>query len=508
MGMCVQKTVKILVFFAFLAFFYGCDAVDNIIPSTGTYKINAQINGIPLDECSFVGINDEIQPFFEELVLNDPDVSGFMIYLKNTAGNITGWKVIYSLESMTGQEDEKVILIKNFKNLPLMPVPANLPAGRYSMVYQIMSGKNILQRTEKPFFYIGNAGFSFNGISVNLPGVSGSYQLIPKGLNIMLEAECNFDSSLDPYVVWYVSKVKISEGYFSDGAAQLFWIAPEQSGFYSFRAELFPVKDYEDLSGYKKDVSLLVSSIPADVNVISEIIPELMHWYVFEGSLNDSIAGASDAQAVKPASGNSQKWMSSNGTYGLATGHENVFTIPKVPITVDTMGNYQTLFRFKPLNEGGLFSVLFDSSPDIFISVSIEDQKLVLTLTSSLMTVSKSYALPEQESFITAGITFSILPGFLSARLNIMDDTVIQDNFAEDIQLDAEARGAFQVLLGLVREETIPPDDNEDEQQDRLVPDFTAIWDEFALYYKPPMDVIAADLTPPVREENSESNEN
>jgi hypothetical protein len=480
--------------------------VENIIPSTVTYKINTQINGIPLDECSFISGFDEIQPFFEELVLNDPDVSGFTAYLKNESGDIAGWKVTYSLENITGQDDEKIIFIKNFKNLPLLPVPDNLPEGRYTMVYQIMSGKNILQKTEKPFFYLGNKGLSFYRISVNLPGVSSGHQLIPKGSNIMLEVDCNYESVLDPYVIWYLGKVKISEGYFSSGAAQFFWRAPEQSGFYSFRAEVFPVRDREDLAGYKKDVSLLVSSIPLDINLVSEIIPQLAYLYVFDGSLNDSKMDASLERALKPVSGNGQKWAAFNGTYGLATGHDNVFSLPKVPIANNITGDYQLLFRFKPLNEGVLFNVAFESSPAVSIVLSVMDQKLVLTLTSPITTVSKNYDLPEENSFITAGVSFSIQRGRLLAKLNIMGDTVIQNNFAEDVRLDAEVRGEFRVLLGITGENNIHAV-SEEESEDVALPVLTAIWDEFALYYMPPMDVIAADLKPPVREEHSEFDE-
>jgi hypothetical protein len=505
MAMYVQKIGKILAFLAFLAFLCACDAVDGIIPSAGAYKISAQINGIPLDECSYINSYDDIPPFFEELVLNDPDVSGFMAYLKNAAGDIVGWKVIYSLEERAGQEDEKVILIKNFKNLPRMPVPANLPIGRYTMVYQIMSGKNVLQKTEKSFFYLGSASFSFSGISVNLPGVGGGSPLISKGMNIMLEANCFFDSVLDPYVVWYIGKIKISEGYFSTGASQFFWRAPEQSGFYIFRAEVFPVKEHENLAGYKKETALLVSSIPSDVNLVSENIPELTHWYVFEGNLNDSKMADSAERAVKPFFGSGRKWMSSDGTYGLVTGYGNVFSLPEVPVPADITGNYQTLFRFLPLNEGSLFFLTFESSPDVFFGLSVADQKFVLTLTSPLTTVSKSYELPEHNSFITAGVAFSILPGRLSASLNIIGDTVIQNSFVEDIRLDVETGDAFQILLGAVRENEEPV--NEDEQKDILVPKFTAIWDEFAIYYMPPMDVIAADIITPVREEHSESDE-
>jgi hypothetical protein len=46
-----------------------------------------------------------------------------------------------------------------------------------------------------------------------------------------------------------------------------------------------------------------------------------------------------------------------------------------------------------------------------------------------------------------------------------------------------------------------------EEGTDRPAPVFTAIWDEFALYYMPPMDIIAADIRSHTREEHSEADE-
>nr|AGS52279.1 hypothetical protein [uncultured bacterium contig00059] len=273
MGMCVQNFIKFFILFAFIAVLGGCGALDAILPSSGTYKVNARVNGSPLDEYSFVSLNDKIQPFFEESVSGDPDIAALTVFLKDARGVNAGYTVTYSLE-LNGEyapgqdeqenapaadssnqdnaaltEDDKnagneesennnkpnlsVVIsndplsdIEQYKKgneylipvqsldraLHYFPLPPDLPIGRYTLVSQVMgkagsSGeKAILHKTEKSFYYLADAGFSFDSIQVNLPGVTSSSQIIPRGSVIMLEAKLDYDSRLDPYVVWYNGK--------------------------------------------------------------------------------------------------------------------------------------------------------------------------------------------------------------------------------------------------------------------------------------------------------------
>ena len=104
-------------------------------------------------------------------------------------------------------------------------------------------------------------------------------------------------------------------------------------------------------------------------------------------------------------------------------------------------------------------------------------------------TVSQTVKIPEQSSFITAGVKFNILPGMLSAKINVMEEAVEQDELAaEPISIDVGISDNFQILLGVRKEE--------DAAEGR--PLITALWDEFALYNAPPMDIIAAEVKKPV----------
>jgi hypothetical protein len=497
--MCFPR-LKFVVFPVLIACLCACGPIDALLPSTGTYKVNANINDVTLDELSFIDSNDSIHPFFEEPVSNDPDVTALVVYLRNSRGNTAGWKVSYTLDRVINEKkdesadvspdekltgDELTFSVKSLDGeLPVFPLPDDLPPGLYTLVSHVMSGKDTLQRIEKSIYYMGKTAFSYDGINVYLPGISENSHVVPKGMVVMLETALDFDSRLNPYIIWYNGRRKISEGFFSDGFGHLLWKAPEQSGFFSLRAEVFPVENY-GLSGYQKEVTLLVSSKSIDVNLVSENIPQLLHWYTFEGGMNDSKMISSPEQALKPNTRNNPIWAGANGTYGLVTGSQDIFSIPKVTILNNGNETWQILFRFKPLNDGIILCVQFGNSRDILMCLKKEGQNLVLELVSSSETASVIYALPEQDSFIKAGITFSVLPKMLSANLNIMGDYIYKNEFdGERAAIGAEIEGGFQILLGYAPEGAGGPEAARKRD--------TAIWDEFALYFMPPDEIFGA----------------
>jgi len=569
--MCIQKVVKtlnLLVFFAFIAaFLCGCEAMDNILPSAGAYKINVQIDGVPLEECSYVRASDDVNLSFEEAVSDDPDVSTLMVFLKNSPGEVAGWKVIYTLDQEAGQketakskesekEDENKILdddktanetptenkktyvfnkngdelyipVKSLDDeLPPFPIPDNLSMGNYTIVLQVMSGKDVLKKTEKNIYYLGKTVFSYDGINVYLPGAVDTPHLTPKESVVMLEANLDFDKRLDPYIIWYDGKNKINEGKYSDGAGSLFWKTPEQNGFFSLYAEVFPVERGGELTGYKKGISLLVSSNIKNIHLISADIEQLTHWYVMEGNLKDSKNTASAERALSPGLKNKPKWMGLDGTYGLATGYNNILKLPKTAVLNKNTETWQTLFRFKPLGNGIIFSAQFGSSSDVSMFLSIEEKNLVLTLKSPQKTVSQTVSFSEESadanesseiiqetgkdvSFLTAGIKFSIQSGSLSAQINVTGDLKPVELETKLITIEAKIKNEFNITLGFTDDGSLAQikttgdetDSSAKQVKANASAEYNVLWDEFALYYMPPVDLLNAVLRPTASED-------
>jgi hypothetical protein len=303
--MYVRKAIGAIFLLAVLIILCSCGAMDSLMPSAVTYKVNALVNGVSIEKYSLISSEDTIQPCFEESVSNDPDITALMVYLRNSDGKTTGEVFIYTLEkgekpdkespdleeqekeqydspdeasiknenevsaenentsevsfenenkdevlAMSENEDEVlveneneitiegegsntilnngastvtekkapsqqtyyykdgndiIIPVQDFDTLPSLPLSKMskaVPIGRYTLVFQVMSEKTSLYKTEKIFYYLGEADFSLKGINVYLPGIAEDAQLVPLNTVIMLEAKLNFDARLKPYFIW------------------------------------------------------------------------------------------------------------------------------------------------------------------------------------------------------------------------------------------------------------------------------------------------------------------
>jgi len=564
MGMCFQNVCKTTFFLTAVIFLGGCGAMDTFLPNSGTYKVNTRVNDISLDDCSIIGIKDNIQPYFEEDVSDDPDVTGLMVYLKNSNGEVAGWKVIYTLAAEAGtgggstqnqndsrtenqnndqgstpnevvenngeteedaieeetarqpdntetagdpeeeisepqrqstakykNGDELIITVKSLDDdFPFFPVPDDLPNGWYTLVSNVMSGIDVLQKTEKSFYFLADSVFSFDNIQAHLPGTAENSQLIPNGTVVMLEAMLKYDRRLTPYVVWYSGKKKVAEGNFSEGFGNLLWAVPEQNGFFSLHAEIFPVEPRQGMTGYTNDISLLVSSKAPYIHLVPEDVPALIHWYTFEGGLEDSKSKVSEELFIKPVGKNTAQWMPASGIFGLVTGSDNAFTLPGVSISDSETNTWQILFRFKPLINGKIFTVHFKNS-DVALNLSKEGSSLILTLVSSSETVSEPLILPEPNALTTADIVFSVLPQEITAKLNIHSavENLTGKNLlsSKQISLEAKLDGEYTITLGY--QPVINAANINQSNTPAQKPTFTAFWDELALFSMPPVEV-------------------
>jgi len=470
MDMYAQKAHFVFVLAIFLIFI-SCEQMDTVFLSTGTYQVKALVNNISLDDCSLISADDNVQPYFVNYTSNDPDITGLVVFLEDARGEIPESRVHFDLD----------------KDLTLFPMPEELPAGYYSMVFRIMGGKKNLYQTEKTFYYLADKSFSFRDIQVYLPSAGAESALVPKSATVMLEARVDFDSTLDPYIIWYDEIKIISEGSFSDGAGRILWKAPEQNGFLSLRAEVFPVRARQGIAGSSREISLPVSSKAPAAALLSDDIPGILHWYVLEGDLKDSMDSKSESLNLKPEEKKEPRWIPAGGSYGLAAGPIDVYMLPLVTFTGTESGQF--IFRFKPAADGSIFTAQFGSSADIEMNLSLESENLILSLISPMMAVKETYG-PLSDDFITAMIDFTIKPDRIKAKLNVkekQDESSQKQSTAENISLAALLDGECRVFLGAaisqkIKTESPDTEAAHDEQAGTEVKEyFTAVWDEFAI---------------------------
>jgi hypothetical protein len=376
--------------------------LDTVLPSAGSYQVSAQAGQFSLDECSVIAAEDRILPYFISPVVNDPDLSSLVLHVEDGAGKILGRRVSYTadpalipapltnqnqagnaegegLDETSGFEpdltEELTIPVGNFAGkLPLFPLPEQLEAGSYTLIFEIRGRQDLLARIRRPFYYLGDREFTTGDIRCYLPGLYGSSHLVPQGSTVMLEIQVDYDKGLDPYIVWYNGKVRIGEGAVSGGAARLLWTAPAQSGFHRIRAELFPAEPQAGLKGRVKEFSLPISQV--DKKADPALKPEdCLYWYRFAGDLLDARTGEELS-----LEGGSPSWYPAEQVYGLALEHGEIYEASRcsLDLSEDGEGDLAFFIRFLSLKDGRIFAARLGAS--LGIGLSLAEGDLILDL--------------------------------------------------------------------------------------------------------------------------------
>jgi hypothetical protein len=236
------------------------------------------------------------------------------------------------------------------------------------MVFQVLGEKEVLHHSDQAVYYLGTGVFALTDIQCYLPGIfgggespdtQGSY-LVPSGTTAMLDVKVQADQRFDPYIVWYNGRKRISEGRYSDGAGLILWKAPEQTGFYTIRAEAFPAKPDPQMAGKSREILLPVSSRVDGTGYFYRYGKVMSQWYKFWGNLGDSMAPTATEKSLIPRGTRPTRWSPAEGLYGLAIGPEDIYLLPE--FAFDFSGGEKGggfLFHFKPLSPGLVFQASF-----------------------------------------------------------------------------------------------------------------------------------------------------
>ncbi|MDR1894799.1 MAG: hypothetical protein LBQ61_08985, partial [Spirochaetales bacterium] len=477
-----QRGIPIWTVLLISSVFCTCGELDTVLPSSGTYKVNALVNETSLNDSSLISKNDRIYPFFASSVTDDPDITGLLVFLQGPGGETVGKKIHYTLEApgkeaprepiaepiketaakpvtekpkeqtpesadeTAGEGDpdspepeleqvkpapaaplpepvkteisekESLIHVNRLdKDLPPFSLPEDLEIGQYALVFQVLGEKEILYQMEKNVYYLKDAAFSLKDIQSYLPDVSTGSHLIPLGITIMLEARVFSDARLDPYIIWYNGKKRISEGRFSEGAGLILWKAPEQTGFHTIRAEAFPYKPVGGISGRSREISLPISAKAVNSGYFSGEAGNITYWYQFRGNLQDSQVPVATERALVPKGERASQWTHEDTIYGLTVGSKDIYLLPAFSFASpgEKQGAGRFMLRFKPVSEGTIFSALFksESSPadNLYLNLDLAKEGLKLDLISSgeTLVIPSDYTPERYGNFITLFIDFS-----------------------------------------------------------------------------------------------------
>jgi len=506
--------------------------MDALFAPNANYHVRAKVNSVSLETSSIIRSGDKIAPYFAVSVENDPDLTGLLVSLRNLRGEIVGSRVRYVIgipadepeetgsaeEYATPEDDtdspqegsaesrrnagvqagtqaaagdsETVITVRSFaQDLPYFTTPADMEIGPHFLVFEVIGGRITLNRTEVPVFYLGNAEFSLRDISMSLPGLFDT-RIVPPGTKVLLEAGLDFDSRLDPYIVWRSGRNIIRQGRISDGAGSILWETPRQAAFHPLRVEVLPFWIRGNAVGISRDIMLPVSATSESVgfffgtgsghparNRLAEgtfhrkqvhaedlegcdyevvVPPELYRWFQFKGLLHDTVSAEDEERCLVPAVDESiPRWTSIGASYGLSTGHNDAFLLSSVSFFREDRdhGGGIFLFHVRPVADGTIFSVSFPAcspaSGGAWIDLARVGDAMVLRLGTEETTIEMPVFLSGSElrTLVPVAVKFYIDPYRLEANLSLGENAFLQST-VQGVMLSGALTGEGLVRLG------------------------------------------------------------
>jgi len=535
----IRVAGRLAIIFVFLPLLSACGDMNSMFTPNNNYHVMATINGVSLETSSIIRSGDKISPSFVISVGNDPDLTGLLVYLRNSQGELVGNRIRYvigipasepsesedledagdveedeppeespwdlppEVEPMarwafTGNQhetDDSVveIVVRSFdEELPHIPLPENMEIGPHHLIFEVLGGRVTLRRMEIPVFYLADAELILRDISVSLPGLFDT-RLVPPGIKVLLEARLDFDSRLDPYLIWRSGRNIIREGRVSEGAGSILWETPRQAAFHPLRLEVLPFRVRGNFAGISREILLPVSpnaenagfffgtgqGHPAQNRLAQGIfhldrqvhaidaegngtdtedvleLPELRRWYQFKGRLYDTISDQDEGRFLMPVGANPPRWTSMGHIYGLSTSDDDAFLLSSVNFFQGEQehGGGIFLFHIRPVADGTIFSVFFPShssaSGGAWIDMSRSGNAIVLRIGTAEATVEMQMFLSyfELRDLLPVAVKFYIHPDRLEANLSVGENAFLQST-VHAVELFDALTGEGLVRLG------------------------------------------------------------
>jgi hypothetical protein len=326
------------------------------------------------------------------------------------------------------------------------------------MIFQVFGERGVLYKLERPVFFLGNAELNFDDIQRYFPGTTTSSHLVPPGTNILLEAQVFSDARLDPYMIWYNGKKRIGEGKLSEGANQLIWKVPEQTGFHGIKVAVFPFYPNENVNiyGKVKELSLPVSSKSKNLGYFSGKADQFRYWYQFQSNLLDSKVSTDTERSLRPKGNQTPRWVPHGGIYGLAVGPKDIYLLPNTlfVLSKEEQGIGQIVFHIVPLADGTIFEGSFQtidesshvSSDMLTLNLSLVNRTLILTLHQRSDSYQESISLESlKEDFIAAYINFEIKRNHCTVDMYLEDTNMKTEPRTLVLEGFLSGSGTFQI---------------------------------------------------------------
>jgi hypothetical protein len=357
--------------------------------------------------------------------------------------------------------EERIYVNRLDEILPSFRLFEELPIGQYNLIFHVQGKEEVLYKTYKPIYFLADAEFTLGDIQSYLPGVSEGTQLVPPNIYIVLETKVASDDRLDPYVVWYAGKKVIARGRVSERANCVLWKTPDQTGFHTIRAEVFPLLPEDAISeaviGRVKELSLPISLKHEDMAFFTDSERGFIHWYQFWGTLEDAKNSANREKNLVSVLKGPAQWIPYEGIYGLSIGSDDVYAIPGSPFALaeNEQGRGKILFHFVPLTEGTIFNASFVQDPgpeNLILDLSVVQDGLRWHIDRGSEVYEETVHLNylEDSGFITARIDFEITGDHFTAQLTLENPWLDTEEITLPLSGPMSGKGMFRFGAGTI----------------------------------------------------------
>ncbi|MDR0410287.1 MAG: hypothetical protein LBH18_07845, partial [Spirochaetaceae bacterium] len=356
----------------------------------------------------------------------------------------------------------ETITVEDFySELPMLILGSNLPAGFYTIVFDVISSNGtVLNSVEKPFYYIAGEKLKIENIISHLPGVSTTARIVPPGEKVLLEAVVQAGAGLNPYIIWYNGKEKIGEGFASDGADYIFWTSPSQNGFQNIRLEVFPFdpsKHYPVMRGISRSISLPVSQRHGRDGYYAGSEIQLSRWYQLWGNLKDARDPANNAMKLVKSEDADICWQPAAGSYGLVINAKDSYKLPGefFKYIQKNEGSGELLFRFLPVPgaDGSplLTAILYDADykTSCTVLISLTGEAVALNVVYKDETLKAETPLIfDEDGFVSAALDFQFFEESITVSLGVETPEAKSIETWNSVPLDFIAGGKGYIQFG------------------------------------------------------------
>jgi hypothetical protein len=383
--------------------------------------------------------------------------------------------------------------------LPAMTFGPDMVSGFYRIVFEVIAFNGaLLNSVEKPFFYLADREFTVNGIISYIPGVSLSSGIVPPGEKIMLEADINAASDIEPYVIWYNGKQQIGEGFVRDGAYRIFWNAPAQTGFQNIRVEVFPFDPTMYIStirGIGHNVSLPVSRHDRN-GYYADMEVQMSRWYRLWGNLTDTKDPVSISALLTRLDDVDALWLPVFSTYGLALSVGDPYKLPDslFKYVRQGEGSVEIVFRFVPWDGEAVEKPIFRTDLQgkdgegtdsvCVIQLSLFENTLLFQASRNGEILETRPSLPfGGYGFVAAAVDFQFFEDRIVVSLGIENVKTKSIDAWESLTIDFVPNGEGGVQFGGILKTEVSADSEAVVSNEKSSDSISAVITEIALLY-------------------------